>query len=59
MTDEELYFIIDAIKKISVHHLEWVNDYVYNKHTNEFKHKNELHHKDELVRSWFELEDKT
>ena len=57
MTDEELNFIIDAIKKISVHHLEWKKDYIYNKHTNEFKHANELHHKDDLVRSWFVLDE--
>lgn len=57
MTDEELLFIIDSIKKISVHHLEWKDDYLYNKHTNEFTHKNESHQKDEKVNSWFMLED--
>jgi selenocysteine lyase/cysteine desulfurase len=57
MTNKELYFIVDAIKQISVHHLEWQKDYLYNKHTNEFTHKDELHKKDEIVNSWFILED--
>ena len=57
MTDDELIFIIDAIKQVSVHHLEWGKEYIYNKHTNEFKHINEWHQKDELVKSWFTLED--
>jgi selenocysteine lyase/cysteine desulfurase len=55
MTDDELLFIIDAIKQVSVHHLEWKKDYLYNKHTNEFIHINEWHQKDELVKSWFIL----
>jgi len=56
MTDEELHYIIDAIKQVSVHHFEWKKDYLYNKHTNEFVHINEWHHKDELVNSWFVLD---
>ncbi len=56
MTNEELLFIIDAIKQVSVHHLEWKIDYLYNKHTNEFIHINECHEKDELVKSWFVLD---
>ena len=55
MTDEELMFIIDAIKQVAVHHLEWGKDYIYNKHTNEFIYKDEAHHKDEMVRGWFIL----
>jgi len=55
MTDDELYFTLDAIKQVSVHHLEWRKDYLYNKHTNEFKHLSEWHQKDELVKSWFTL----
>jgi len=57
MTNEELLFIIDAIKQVSVHHPEWKKDYLYNKHTNEFIHINEWHQKDNLVKSWFILED--
>jgi hypothetical protein len=56
MTDEELLFIIDAIKQVSVHHLEWEKDYIYNKHTNEFIHVSEGPQKDDLVSSWFKME---
>lgn len=56
MTDDELLFIIDAIKQVAVHHPEWKQDYIYNKHTNEFTHINEGRQKDELIRSWFVLE---
>ncbi len=57
MTDEELYYIIDAIKQVSVHHLEWKKDYLYNKHNNEFIHIKEWQQKDELVKGWLRLED--
>ena len=57
MTDEELLFITDAIKQVSVHHLEWKQDYLYNKRTNEFTYINETNQKDELVNSWFRLDD--
>ena len=53
MTDEELLFIIDSIKQVAVHHLEWGKDYIYNKHTNEFIYKDEGEHKHEMVRGWF------
>ena len=55
MTDEELLFIIDAIRQVTVHHLEWGTDYLYNKQTNEFIFKADGDQKDDLVRSWFIL----
>jgi len=57
MTDVELYYIIDAIKQVSVHHLEWEKDYQYNKHNNEFVHMKEWQQKDDVVKSWFGLVD--
>jgi len=56
MTDDELTFILDAIKQVSMHQLDWKKDYLYNKHTNEFIHMNEWHQKDDLVNSWFSIE---
>lgn len=53
MTDEELIYIIDAIKQVSVHHQQWKKDYIYNKHTNEFRHKLEINQKDDFVKTWF------
>ena len=38
MTDDELLYILDAIKQTVENADEWKNDYVYNKHTNEFHH---------------------
>jgi hypothetical protein len=55
MTDNELLFIIDAIKQVSVHQLEWKKDYLYNKHNNEFIHVSEWKQKDEIVQTWFQL----
>jgi selenocysteine lyase/cysteine desulfurase len=36
MTNEELYFCIDALKQISKNHKNWEKDYAYDKSTNEF-----------------------
>lgn len=56
MTNDELYFILDAIKQVQINHEMWRNDYVYNNKTNEFKHHSEITDKTEIVKSWFELE---
>lgn len=53
MTNEELEYIIDAIQQISLHHHDWVKDYVYNNRTNEFRHVKEAKDKTECVRPWF------
>jgi len=55
MTNEDLYFIIDAIKQISGHHKEWERDYIYNKHDNEFRHKAEPEDQTVKVLDWFKL----
>ncbi|MBN1634362.1 MAG: aminotransferase class V-fold PLP-dependent enzyme [Ignavibacteria bacterium] len=36
MLDDDLYFIIDALKQITAKHYDWEKDYTYDKHTNEF-----------------------
>ena len=38
MTDEELLTFSEAIRQIATNHQEWIKDYIYNKHTNEFRH---------------------
>jgi selenocysteine lyase/cysteine desulfurase len=55
MTDEELYFILDAIKQVQLNHLAWRDDYIYNNKTNEFRHKGEPDDKTEVVKPWFEM----
>jgi hypothetical protein len=56
MTDNELAYIMNAIREIGKNHKKWRNDYIYNRHTNEFRHNAEPEDKTDQVRSWFELE---
>ncbi len=41
MTDDELFTFIEAVKQIEENIEIWSKDYIYNKHTNEFRHKDE------------------
>ena len=55
MTDEEVHFIMNAIKELSYKHNEWSVDYKYNNTTNSFVYKNDsftLKNK-ERAKSWF------
>ncbi|MDP4223975.1 MAG: aminotransferase class V-fold PLP-dependent enzyme [Bacteroidota bacterium] len=55
MTDEELYYIVTAIKQVSENAEEWGKDYCYDRHTNEFHH---CRFPEKLVSEyseWFEL----
>jgi selenocysteine lyase/cysteine desulfurase len=56
MTNEEIYFITGAVKKIALRHKTWQDDYIYNKHTNEFRHVREPEDKTSRVVDWFNLE---
>jgi selenocysteine lyase/cysteine desulfurase len=55
MTDEELLYITGSIRKISLSASEWAADYVYDRHTNEFRHKN-FTTPEPAVSSWFDLD---
>lgn len=56
MTNEELYFIIDALTQISKHHQQWEKDYLYSKSSNEFKHKNQAEdYYDNIVCEWLKI----
>ncbi|MFA4864448.1 MAG: aminotransferase class V-fold PLP-dependent enzyme, partial [Bacteroidales bacterium] len=55
MTNDELLYILDAIRKVQKNHKKWGKDYIYNRNTNEFKHKNEPEDKTALVKDWFDL----
>ena len=54
MTEEELYFSIDAIKQIGLKHKEWEKDYIYDKHTNEFTNINSVDGGSIDFKKWFE-----
>lgn len=53
-TNDELEFVVDAIKQLCKNHIEWGSDYLYNAQTNEYTHMNEnkqiLYNE---VKSWF------
>ncbi len=57
MTDDELYYIVDAIRQVQKNHSHWKKDYIYNNHTNEFRHINEPEDKSIYVKDWFELDE--
>jgi len=55
MKDEELLYIIDALKQIQRNHQEWEKDYTYNKNTNEFRYYHSVN--DSInVESWFNFD---
>jgi hypothetical protein len=55
MTNDELLFIIDAIKQTTEKAEEWKKDYCYDNHTNEFSHCSYKQNKP-LYSDWFRIE---
>jgi selenocysteine lyase/cysteine desulfurase len=55
MTNDELMYILDAISQVQKNHKKWGDDYVYNRHINEFRHRAEPEDKTVLVSNWFDL----
>ncbi len=55
MTDEEVYYIMDAIKQTAIHAKEWEKEYTYSSHTNEFKHKAHPKNSEEILSKWFSV----
>jgi len=55
MTNNELLYILDAIRQVQKNHKKWEEDYLYNRNTNEFRHRNEPEDKTVLIREWFDL----
>jgi selenocysteine lyase/cysteine desulfurase len=55
MTTDDLYFTIDAIKKIGKNHKKWAQDYKYDKHANEFTHKKANHKNAVDYKKWFKF----
>lgn len=55
MTDEELDFIINAVKEIALNYKEWSKDYTYNNKTNEFTHNSFKGNTDERLNEWFTI----
>lgn len=55
MTNEELLFIIDAIRKTVENSDAWGKDYIYDRHTNEYHHKNISDDHSSAITGWFTL----
>ena len=55
MTNDELYFILNAINEISVNHKEWSKNYKYNKKSNEFTSIKQGSPSIDDVKDWFVL----
>lgn len=56
MTNEEIYFITNAIKEVTENISTWSSDYEYYVEQNEFFHKNATHELKRKVEGYFELE---
>lgn len=56
MTDQEVEYILDAIRQVAKNHWEWRKDYHYNSHTNEFIHKKENPYRiNKVIENWFDF----
>ncbi|MCK5440801.1 MAG: aminotransferase class V-fold PLP-dependent enzyme [Maribacter sp.] len=53
MTDVEVDFICDAIRKVALNYAEWGKDYKHNLAKNEFDHIDGNLHEQQLVKNWF------
>lgn len=55
MTDEEADYIVNSVAEIARNHKKWQEEYLYDKHTNEFRHRHEGDYKDQKVSDWLKL----
>jgi len=55
MTDQELHFIIDAIREVAEHTHEWKKDYDFAVDVNEFFHSTMEKDMNSAISSWFEM----
>jgi selenocysteine lyase/cysteine desulfurase len=55
MTNEELVYICEAIRKTVKNAEEWKKDYSYDRHTNEFNHLSFSQKNDSSCAEWFKL----
>jgi selenocysteine lyase/cysteine desulfurase len=55
MTNEELLYILDAIRLTVENAEEWKKDYCYDRHTNEFQHNTHPEKQSAGINKWFKL----
>ncbi len=54
MTDQEVDYIIEAVKQLAAHHKKWSIDYTYDTHTNEYTTQKSNKETQHMVASWFD-----
>jgi selenocysteine lyase/cysteine desulfurase len=55
MSNTEIIFIINAIRKIVDNYKDWLKDYDYNKKVNEFQLKGQKEQTTQIIEQWFDL----
>ena len=55
MTNDELYFILNAINEIIINVKEWSKDYTYSPKTNEYYHNSQSGKEFEAIKNWFDM----
>ncbi|MCV2483578.1 aminotransferase class V-fold PLP-dependent enzyme [Flavobacterium sp. SH_e] len=56
MTNEELFYICDAIEKVALNYKKWKKDYEYNPASNEFENPKIKDNIEREVNEWFKLD---
>jgi selenocysteine lyase/cysteine desulfurase len=58
MTDQEVHYVLDAVREISRHFREWAEDYIYLPKKNEFIHQShqEASLEEGMMENWFSLD---
>lgn len=56
-TDEDVDFIVDALKNIGKEGKKWESDYTYDSHANEYRHKDDRSELQHAVEGWFRGEE--
>ncbi|MBK7651719.1 MAG: aminotransferase class V-fold PLP-dependent enzyme [Flammeovirgaceae bacterium] len=57
MTNQEVAYIIDAIKQVATNSERWMPLYQYSLHTNEFQPLTETYHLKDRLKDWFNLKE--
>jgi selenocysteine lyase/cysteine desulfurase len=55
MTDDELFYIVDAIDQITKNAGAWKDDYIYDRHSNEFSNRKNAKGRS-IATAWFEID---
>ena len=54
-TDEELEYMLDALRQVGANADQWATEYSYDPHTNEFQYKGTNGRLQQMVEQWFTL----